>query len=118
MAAQYDLKFHRKIIDIAGLTLLQRVLDNLHLIENSFTNSIANEPSGEWHPAKWNPYTHHAIVDALANRDKKCVNLLKKHIQWVKKVELKKFDKKNNQQVTTIRQSINQGGELLAAVNY
>ena len=118
MAAQYDLKFHRKIIDIAGLTLLQRVLDNLHLIENSFANAVTSKPSEEWHPVKFNSYTHHAIVDALANRDKKCVNLLKKHIQWIKKEELKKFDNKDVQKTTTIRQQINPGGELLAAVNY
>lgn len=118
MAMQYDLEFHRKIIDISRLTLLKRILDNLHLIENSFANVITNKPNKEWHPAKLNKYSHHAIVDALAKRDTKCVNLLKKHIQWIKKEELKKFDNHDNRQATIIRQPSNQGGELSVAVNY
>jgi DNA-binding GntR family transcriptional regulator len=116
MAAQYDLEFHRKIIDMSRLTLFNRILDNLHLIENSFI-SVADTTT-KWQPEKIDPYTHHAIIEALAKRDPKCINLLKKHIQWIKKEELKKFDNKDDRQATIIRQPINQGCELAAAVNY
>ncbi|MCF6175734.1 MAG: GntR family transcriptional regulator [Victivallaceae bacterium] len=120
MATQYDLEFHRKIIDISGLTLLQQILDNLHLIENSFANVVAHEAEAAWHPEKPNPYGHHAIVVALEQRDPKCVNLLKKHIQWIKKQELKKFDKQNKGQAqSTTTHPITQGGTLSSvAVNY
>ncbi len=98
MATQYDLKFHHKIIDISKQPLLKRVLDNLHLIENSFAKGVAVETgmTGEWNPHKMNPYSHHAIVDALEKGDKKCINLLKKHIAWIKKKELKELHKKKS----------------------
>ena len=98
MATQYDLKFHHTIIDISKQPLLKRVLDNLHLIENSFIKGDVVETgmTGEWNPHKMNPYSHHAIVDALENGDKKCINLLKKHIAWIKEKELKELRKKNH----------------------
>ena len=98
MAAQYDLKFHHTIIDLSQQPLLKRVLDNLHLIENSFAKGVAVETEiiGNWHPHKLNPYSHHAIVDALEKGDKKCISLLKKHIAWIKEKELKELRKKNH----------------------
>jgi DNA-binding GntR family transcriptional regulator len=97
MAAQYDLKFHQTIIDLSQQPLLKRILDNLHLIENSFAKGVAveAEKTGTWHPNQLNPYSHHAIVDALEQGDKKCISLLKKHIAWIKEKELKELRKKN-----------------------
>ncbi len=112
MAAQYDLKFHHKIIDISKLPLLKRILDNLHLIENSFVHvsddKLHKQP---------NPYSHSNIVTALKNRDKNCIKLLQQHIAWIKKREVKRFDNYSVGQTINF-QPLTTGGELLTAVNY
>jgi DNA-binding GntR family transcriptional regulator len=112
MAAQYDLKFHHKIIDISKLPLLKRILDNLHLIENSFVHV-----TGEKSHRQPNPYSHRDIVIALKNRDKKSIKLLQNHIAWIREREVKKFDSDSGGQTINF-QPLTTGGELLTAVNY
>ncbi len=96
MAAEYDLKFHHTIIDISNLPLLKRVLDNLHLIENSFAKgaTVLATDNNQWQNNDPNPYSHQAIVDALEKGDKKCIRLLRKHIEWIKKEELLQLKKR------------------------
>lgn len=113
MAAQYDLLFHRKIIAIAALPLLERILDNLHLIENSFAYiGFDHFDSNEA------PYSHQEIIKMLQQGDKNAVKLLQRHIAWTKKKELKKFDRAAVPEQALKFQPINSGGDILTAVNY
>jgi DNA-binding GntR family transcriptional regulator len=85
IAVNNDIKFHNKIIEISGLQLMNIILRSLSLMESSFRMTM---PNGEWPAKKLNPNTHHAIIEALKNKDPECPTILRKHIEWIKNESL------------------------------
>lgn len=84
--ARFDLKFHRKLMVIAGQKMLLKMADGLYIIESTLKIPIREKLS----EGQRDPYTHQAIIDALRARDtERYRRLLVQHIEWIKEKALK-----------------------------
>lgn len=80
VAAQNDLAFHRKLIELSHINVLKKVTGNLYLIESVFSISLNRKLS-----EKRDPYSHQDIIKALkANAAAKAKNVLIGHITWMR----------------------------------
>ena len=79
VAAQNDLAFHRKLIELSHSNVLNKVVGNLYLIESVFSITL-NRKLAE----KRDPHSHQDIIKALKAKDPKAKDILIEHIAWMR----------------------------------